>query len=388
MTTALDIHKEEYGVAPVLTVDVPSAYTFIGAYADYCNGPVISAAGKRTLRVTVSFRDDNIVRLYNAALKDRKRFSLGTVKYRREDRWANFFKGIVYELQKDGRKLDRGMNVSFSGDLLPYDGVVGVTAMSLGSLMVIDHLFKMKLTHDEYIRFLFASCIRFNGHYCRLTDIETMLNAEEGKLMVFDLQKKTLEKVDFPFPDSQGDVCLMVESNILHQTLHDEMMEKRRIADEAFKTLRERMSLAALREMGDGELMEHLDCLDTESSHICSYIISESRLAREAVNQLVQKEPLQYGKTMNRIQSGMRDKMEISCPEVDWLAKRASETPGCHGASIVANGINGTLMVLLSPSGLKTYLERLEEYERIFGFHPDWRIFQPRGAAVLSEIKK
>ncbi|AEC02443.1 galactokinase [Parasphaerochaeta coccoides] len=387
MVTARQTHAKEYDENPDIIVDVPSSYTFVGAYADYCNGPVISAAGEKSLKVAISFRDDAVVRLYNAALNDKKHFALGAVKYRREDRWANFFKGVVNELQKDGRRIDRGLNVSFSGDLLAYDGIVGVTALCLGSLMALGSLFHMNFSREEYIRYLFGACARFNGRYCRISDIETMLNAEEEKLLIFDLQRGSYEKYDFPFKQEEGNVCIVVESNIPHQMLRDEMNEKRRTAEHAFKILRSRMSISTLREMGDADLMEQLGCLDSESSHVCSYIFTESRLAREAAAQLVQKEPLQYGRIMNRIQMGMRDQMEISCPEVDWLAKRASETPGCHGANIVANGINGTLMVLLTQTGLNSYLERLEEYERIFGFHPDWRIFVPRGgASVHSKI--
>lgn len=383
MVTARQTHVREYGTEPRVIADVPSSYTFVGAYADYCNGPVISAAGSKSLQVAISLREDTTVRLFNSVLNDKKRFALGAVKYRREDRWANFFKGVVNELQKDGRRIDRGLNVSFTGDLLAYDGNVGVTALCLGSLMAVGSLFRMDFSREEYIRYLFGACLRFNDCYCRLSDIETMLNAEEKKLLIFDLQKGSCEKCDFPFNEEKGDVCILVESNIPHQMLRDEMNEKRVAAEQAFKLLRSRMSINTLRDMNDADLLEHLDCLDSESSHICSYIISESRLAREAATQLVQKEPLQYGRIMNRIQSGMRDQMEISCPEVDWLAKRAAETPGCHGANIVANGINGTLMVLLTQTGLNSYLERLEEYERIFGFHPSWRVFTPRGAALV-----
>jgi galactokinase len=109
----------------------------------------------------------------------------------------------------------------------------------------------------------------------------------------------------------------------------------------------------------------------------------ESRLTNDCATLLSQKDAVLYGKTMNRIQSGLRDLFEVTCPEVDWLTKRASETAGCLGSVLICNGFSGNVMVLLSKQSLPSYINRLEEYEHIFGFHPRWYIFQSGGCAKV-----
>lgn len=88
-----------------------------------------------------------------------------------------------------------------------------------------------------------------------------------------------------------------------------------------------------------------------------------------------------FGKIMVRVQTGLRDLLEVSCPEVDWLTKRSSEISGSLGAVLVSNGFSGNVMVLLSKQAVPSYIDRLEEYEHIFGFHPQWYIYEGGGSA-------
>ena len=78
-------HIKEYGQSPSVVVTVPGICTFMGGYADACRGWSLVIPDKGTLSVAISLRDDQMVRLYNATLNDRKRFNLSNVKYRKED---------------------------------------------------------------------------------------------------------------------------------------------------------------------------------------------------------------------------------------------------------------------------------------------------------------
>ena len=73
----------------------------------------------------------------------------------------------------------------------------------------------------------------------------------------------------------------------------------------------------------------------------------------------------------------MRDVFEITCPEVDWLIKRASEIDGIYGASLVSNGATGSIFLVLDKKGEEEYMGVLNEYKRIFDFNPEFRRFTP-----------
>ena len=71
----------------------------------------------------------------------------------------------------------------------------------------------------------------------------------------------------------------------------------------------------------------------------------------------------------------LRDDLELSCPEMEWMVKRASEVPACHGSTILFNGVNTLVLLVMDRSSVPLYMARLEEYEHIFGFK-----------AVVSEL--
>lgn len=101
MDNVIKQHSKEYGETPLVIAQVPGTCTLLGSYADACKGWSLVGTDASTLFVAVSLRDDQLVRLTNATLNDRKRFSLGNIKYRKEDRWGNYLKGVIAVLANE-----------------------------------------------------------------------------------------------------------------------------------------------------------------------------------------------------------------------------------------------------------------------------------------------
>ena len=75
----------------------------------------------------------------------------------------------------------------------------------------------------------------------------------------------------------------------------------------------------------------------------------------------------------------MRDDLELSCPEMDWMVKRAGEVPACYGSSVLFNGVNTYVLVVMDRSSVPPYMAKLEDYERIFGFKAEVSTLVPDG---------
>ena len=112
----------------------------------------------------------------------------------------------------------------------------------------------------------------------------------------------------------------------------------------------------------------------------CEYVISETLATEKGFRGLETSDSRLFAKQLSSIFFGMRDVFEITCPEVDWLIKRASETDGVFGASLVSNGATGSIFVVLDESGEAAYRTVLEDYQRIFDFTPEVRRFVPGGS--------
>ena len=383
MENILSHHKKEYEESPLVIVEVPGTCTLLGSYSDACKGWSILGTDVATLFVGISHRDDQLVRLANATLNDRKRFSLSNIKFRKEDRWGNYIKGVIGILASEGVEF-KGMNVTVEGPLLLSDNQMVSSAIALGVCMALNSLMKLEMSLSSIIRVIYQANTTFNNELCKISDLLTMLNGKKGTVLFFDLQHLTFQELTFPFTEASEEyVALIVDSKISPNAMREEIAAKRRAIGVAFTKLKELKPGGFIRDFPEGDLSARIVPLEEDARHICEYILMESRLTFDAASMLNPKDVTMYGKTMVKVQTGLRDLLEVSCPEVDWLTKRSSEISGSLGAVLISNGFSGNVMVLLSKQALPSYISRLEEYEHIFGFHPRWYIYEGGGSAKV-----
>ncbi|MFA6846188.1 MAG: galactokinase [Sphaerochaetaceae bacterium] len=383
MDKIVELHAKEYEQKPQVLCEVPGVCTLFGSFADFCNGWSIVGTAQTTLTVAVSKRDDQMVRLYNATVNDRKRFSLSNIKFRKEDRWGNFIKGVVSIMSGENHPFC-GLNLTVEGSLLLGDPMSISTAVSLGTCLVLNKLFDLKLDNSTIIRIAYQSNVAFNNESCRISDLIAMLSFRPNRLLFFDLLSVSYQEISFPFGDSDADyVAVLLDSKISPIAMREEIKSKRLAAKKAFDALRKFKPSGAIRDFPEGDLHARMIPLPENERHICTYVLMESHITNDASFMIQQHEVVNLGKAMNRIQNGLRDLMEMTCPEVDWLIKRASETTGCLGAVQIANGLSGNILLLLSKEALPRYISRLEDYEHIFGFHPKYYIYQSQGGAKV-----
>ncbi len=145
------------------------------------------------------------------------------------------------------------------------------------------------------------------------------------------------------------------------------------------------MTSRIIRDVGEDEVKEIHGGITEDDKRLISYVLSESRITKEAVALLEQKEMVLYGRMLTRIQLGLRDVFEISCPEIDWLTKRSGETLKSYGSAMIGGGASGTIIILIDKEAISTYTSRMEEYEHIFGFKPVIKEFIPSGELKIEQ---
>lgn len=386
MKQILELHELEYEDKPSKVVTVPGIVTFLGEFADYCKGFTLCGAATTSLEVAISPRSDQSVRLFMAPMKDRKRFNIQNIKYRREDRWANIIKGVVSILHARGFSTG-GFNLTFSGGLLAKDGSMVDSAIALGAAIALREIFHPELNLDDCPAIGYSAISSFVNEECRLITFLAMLQVNRDSLLLFDVHHLTSERIPLSKDDSSY-IPMIVESKISPHALREELAIRRKESKAAFEKFREVFPGGLVRDISEQEVKESVNLLSEEEKRICLYVLAESRLAREGARLLAQKDMVMYGKVLSRVQAGLRDVFEVTCPEIDWLTKRATEINGCLGATMITTGSSGTILVLLSRDSLDLYTARMEEYEHIFGFRPTWSAYKPVEGLKIDSYTK
>ena len=110
MEQVVEAHISEYETRPDIIVSAPGRFHLTGDHSWYFKDKTLSMAVDLPVYFAVSVRSDTSLRFYFPQLKERKRANLFTLKYRKEDRWANFIKAIIYAFAECGFS-SKGMNI-------------------------------------------------------------------------------------------------------------------------------------------------------------------------------------------------------------------------------------------------------------------------------------
>lgn len=374
-------HVEEYSQQPQVVIEVPGVTVLFGEFADYCKGFSICAANDLKLVMAVSKREDSLVKMSNAFSGDHKRFSLSGIKFRKEDRWGNYIKGVIQNLLNSNATLC-GLNISLTGNLLSCDTESVCSALGVATALAVNKLFDLKMDRGQIIRHVYLAATGFSLENCKYMTLFTMLDARENELMFFDNQAVSFTRMNFP---NNSPECrfYILESRIPPIAMREELAQKTAAMKKAFEILRNSYPNTSLREIPESELSERVIQIDEESRQICSYILDESKVSRDAFKAFEAQDLPALGKLLGRIQKGLRDKLDLTCPEVDWLVKRANEVPGCLGACMVPTGLSGSILLLMNESAEAVYSQRQVDYEHIFGFNSRKKEFHSCGCAHI-----
>lgn len=375
-------HEREYGEAPEAVVSVPGVITLMGEYADLCDGFALSGAVGLTVDVAISKRKDNSLRFYSLDLEERKRTTIPNLKFRREDRWANFLKGVLYEIFRRNYEF-KGLNITIQGAMLQKMGLKSSTALCTATALALKTLFEFDIDDNQLIQAVYFAETSFLQIKSRLIDIMTMLYAKPDHLLIFDLHSLDHRYVPFNMQDVE---FLVTDSDIPPFSIREEILYREEACQKGFQAIRTYQPGGLLREITLGDIKGVSETLPEDQKRFCSYVLEESRRVLEVTHALEQHDAVAIGKIMNRVQAGLRDQFEVSCPEIDWLTKRAMEVPGCYGSNLIGPGFGGCTLTLLDKGKVDTYTERLEEYEHIFGFRPNWFLYKAEGRAKLLKV--
>ena len=91
-----DVHKKEYGKKPDVVCRSPGRFHLLGEHSWFFKDKTLSMAVDLPVYVAVSKRDDMNLKFYFEQLNENKRANLSSLKIRKEDKWANAIKAIVY----------------------------------------------------------------------------------------------------------------------------------------------------------------------------------------------------------------------------------------------------------------------------------------------------
>ena len=366
-----ELHRNEYELGrdrsvPVVVAEAPGRIHFLGGHGVPESDFSLSAAIDRCIKMAVNMRKDNSFRFYAADLGERKRSTLANLKYRREDRWANYLKTAVFVFIELGYPV-KGLNFSFCGNIPQSVGLASSTAIETAAAAALRSLLRAQINDMELANRLHETHLDLFESPVSLADYQVCLLARKDQFLVIDLYGAEVKKIKSPL---SGFRILLVDSRVPRMGAESEIAMRRDDTLKGLELLSQKHEGAGFRDFASTDLLESLGDFPERIRRRSMHIVEEIRRVNDSGDALARSDLASLSKIIYHSHESLRDLFEISCPEIDWLVKRAQEIEGAAGSRMTGLGFGGCTYTIIRRELVEEYKKRLEEYERIFGFRP------------------
>ncbi|MCL1835918.1 MAG: galactokinase [Treponema sp.] len=350
----------------VVIAQAPGRIHFLGEHCDSIGGLFLSAAIDRCVNVAVSARKDNSLRFYAADLGERKRSTLANLKYKREDRWANYVKAAIHIFAELGIPL-RGMDFSIAGNIPQQIAMASSSALEVASAVALRAFLRVKISDRELVKRLSAAHTLYFGKAASPADYLVGLAAKKDQFLIVDESTLAVTKIKSPFSRCK---FILMDSRVPRLGIESELENRRNDVKAALDILAQGREDASFREFAAMDIMESMGDLPEVIRRRSLHVVQEIRRIKDAGDCLACADLAGFSRLVFHSHEGLRDLYEISCPEIDWMVKRAQETEGVLGARMTGLGFGGCTYTIVRNDAVAEYRARIDDYERIFGFRP------------------
>jgi galactokinase len=383
------IHRTEYeleeGRSPIAIAEAPGRVHFMGDQGVPSTGYFLSAAIDRHVRLAVNMRKDNSFRFFASDLKERKRSTLANLKYRREDRWANYIKTAVFAFTELGHPM-KGLNFTFCGDIPQQIGIASSVALETAAAVALKSLLNVQINDLDLAQKLFEAHEKFFEKEASLADYQICLLARKDQFLLVDIGANVITKIKSPLSRYR---VLLVDSKVPQFGAERELESRRADTLKGLEFLTQKYDGAGFKDFEPADLLDVLGDFPEQIRRRTVHIVEEIHRIKDACEALEKNDTASLAKLIFNSHESLRDLYEISCPEIDWLVKRAQEIEGAVGSRMTGAGFGGCTYTIIRRELVDEYIKRLEEYERIFGFRPVfYEVKLATGARLLPERRR
>lgn len=368
-------YAAEYGTAPVTTASAPGRINVIGEHTDYNQGLALPGAIDRWVVVTLSPRQDDLMRVHSEAFGE-----TGVAPLSRPitaaDGWSRIPWGAA-QMFADTAGVSCGFDALIGGNVPLGAGLSSSAAVEMALLNALRGAFEADIDDLDLVRSAQRVEHECLGVATGLMDPYTSQFSRPGSLMLIDFEAHTHEYVDV---ELDGWVWLLLDTKVRHD-----------LADSAYGERVEETRLALAQVSGaDSSVASFRDLLEMHVDGIeeavlrrrLRHYVGENARVRRAARAISAGDAEGLGELMFASHDSLRDDYAVSCAELDALVEAAADAPGCAGARMMGGGFGGCTINLVRESATDGFVERITpEFQRRFGHAPGAGAYRLVGGA-------
>jgi galactokinase len=360
----------------IRVVHAPGRVNLIGEHTDYNDGFVLPVAIDLGISIALVPIEDRRVQLTLAATGETGTFALDG-PLARTNTWLDYVIGMAWAMREAGLPLS-GFRGLLASDLPQGAGlsssaaleVVAALALSGGRFPDTDPMRLVHLVQRGENGFIGLN----NG----IMDQFASIFGEAGRAVLLDC--RSLEHRSVPLP--LAEVALVVCHSGSPRRLESSAYNERRAQCEAAVAAIARIepSVRSLRDVTPELLDQARPSLSDVELARAEHVVTEDQRVLDTIEAFESGDLETVGRLFAASHASLRDRYEVSSPELDALVDIASTTEGVVGARLTGAGFGGCTINLVRHEAVPAFRERvLRDYPARTGLTP--RVFEVTASA-------
>jgi galactokinase len=337
------------------TVRAPGRVNLIGEHTDYNEGLVLPVAIDLAVRIEVAWRDDATVRLERSDDGATASFELDALPSPGNG-WHDYVAGTAWSMHEAGLPT-RGFDGRIASDLPIGAGLSSSAALELAAAWALSGPDGPARPPLAMARLAQRAENEHVGVRCGLMDQFASACGVEGHALLLDC--RSLEWRPVPLP---ADLALVIAHSGVPRSLGTSAYNERRADCERA------VAVAATHDPGVTALRDvDLAMLEAIRREVgprvydrAHHVVTEEARVAEAILALEAGDHAALGELFAASHASLRDRFEVSCPELDALVDIAVTTPGVVASRMTGAGFGGCTISLVRPDAGAALQARVE----------------------------
>ncbi|MCL6454584.1 MAG: galactokinase [Alicyclobacillus sp.] len=351
----------------------PGRVNLIGEHTDYNGGYVLPAALDMGTWLYVRLRDDHRVRFASTAFERTVEISLRNLRYKPEDDYANYPKGVIREFQALGFAVP-GMDILLDGNLPNGAGLSSSASVEVATAWMLGTLLNAGLSPDRLALLAQSAENGFVGVNCGIMDQFAVALGKRDHAIWLNCDTLSYEIVPIQL---RGLHLIIANTNKRRGLSDSKYNQRRRECDEALRLIQAHdASVRHLADVGRTDWPRVESIFEDETLRKrARHVVLENDRAKRAADVLRRGDVEAFGQLMNASHRSLRDDYEVTGMELDTLAELAWAAPGCVGARMTGAGFGGCTVNLVQADKASEFIDQVgRAYEQQVGYAPTFYI--------------
>ena len=335
----------------------------IGEHIDYNGGYVFPGAIDKGIMAEIKPNGTEKVRLYSLDYDASVIFGLEE-EDKPAEAWARYIFGVCRETIKRGGKV-AGFDAAFAGDVPLGAGLSSSAALESCFAFAINELNHNGFDLFELARIGQSTEHNYCGVKCGIMDQFASCFGKKGQLI--RLNCKTLEHQSFPF-NPEGYKLVLLDTCVKHELASSAYNFRRQSCERAAAAIKQNHpEVEFLSDCKRVWLDEVRDKISEEDFIRAEYVIGEVQRVLDVCDALERGDYETVGEMMYQTHFGLSRLYEVSCPELDFLAKLARKMD-VTGSRVMGGGFGGCTINLVRDELYDGFVQKAaESFKAEFG---------------------